>query len=370
MCPASLRAERAAPQDEPSDEAIEGQEIHAAMESEDFTGLDERGLSVAEGLMKLETEAVAAWTNKHGAWQVNLREDRHWIQERGTFRKLASAKPDRVFIGRDVALVIDYKAGYLQTTPAYRNIQMRWQALALWSEYPEIKEITSIVAAYRFRGKLDPVIYDVPLLEKAQQELEFKLWLAEQEHANFNPGDWCRYCRARGTCKAAAAWSLLPTVEVGTLAAQKLGVQVNLEHCLAAVEHLTPQQMAFMHGNAQVIAKILEAIKTRLKGMPDDTLQAVGLKKSAPTKVRQLPEVGAVWAWIWESLNSVLPGQKIKMEEFQAVCKASVGSLQALVADRLHKRDGGSKKDSEFKAKTLLEGIVSYEEQEPKLLKL
>ena len=372
-CPGSFRKEAEAGEEIPSAESQEGSEIAAALEQMNTESLDEDQKTIADHLLVMESRAVEKWKLELGVTGkiVYRREERLWIKRRSTGEPMASAKPDFFVIAGENAIVINHKTGYLPVPHASVSPQVRCEALAIWHEFPQVKRVRGALARYRFREDFSATDYNLSDLQFAEHELSLHLWRAGQDGAVVQAGEHCRYCRAKGTCKAAAAWSLLPSVEVGTLAAQKLGVPINLEHCLAAVDSLTLQQMAFMHGNSGVISKILEAIKVKLKGMPDDTLQSIGLRKTAPGQLRQLPEVGKVWEWVWLQLNTLLPeAQQIQMTEFQAVCKASVGSLQDLVADRIQKRDGGTKKDAEAKAKKLLEQIVTIAQTEPKLLKL
>lgn len=355
-CSASRRAENEAPDEEPNDEALEGQEIHDAMLSEDFSGLNDKGLTIAQELTKQKDDALEHFRTTTGEEPHIIKEERLWIREYG--KPIASAKVDWAAVGEESALVLDSKTGYLQATKAYRNIQMRTQVLALWSEFPRLKRITAGLNAYRFKGSLDMVDYDVPYLKRSLEELQFKLWMSEQESASFHPGEWCRYCKARGDCRARAAFNLLPVATSG-------------DFVIGAVNRLTPQQMAFMVKHDPIIRKALDATKDRMKALPSDVLASVGYELGKPIMRRELPSAQQVWEHLWTINRMYDPIHNlIELEEFQSTLKTVVGKLEELLTDKLAAKEKITKKDAAARAKRILEPIVTFTPTEPRLLPL
>lgn len=150
----------------------------------------------------------------------------------------------------------------------------------------------------------------------------------------------------------------------------KMGVAITEEYCVSMVQHLSPEQMAFMHRSAPVITKILEAVKQRLKGLSPETLQGIGLRLSEPGSLRQLPDVKTTWELIWRINQMYGEPLLIELDEFQQTCKVGLGKLEELLAERIAAREATTQKAAKLKAAKLLEPIVQREPTQAKLLPL
>lgn len=351
-CPGSLALEAQAPPETPADETLQGQEIHDAKESDDFSGLDEEGRTIAEQLTVMENRALelymggTAESQLYGVGEA-MREERLWIRD-DKQNKVCSAKLDLGFISTDrkSALVIDYKTGYLRVTPAFKNIQMRIQALAIWSEYPRLERITTGIAQYRFRGSLDFFTYTREMLETYKRELLFNLWRTEQTYATRVPGPWCHYCRAKAFCPEAAAMTMLPAVPFGNRKVAKKDIP-------ALVNELSIEQLAFIYSRKTMIENVLDAVSSRLKTFKAEDLKSVGYELTEPSAVREIPDIPKMWASVW---NAQLG---ISLEEFQTCLKASVGAVESLVTDKLVAKEGITKKDAKVRAASIMEPGIS-----------
>lgn len=317
MCAGSFKAEQEAPDTEPTDEAIQGSEIAEALENDDFTALDEEGRNIADKLKEMEAQALEAWriSNRLEARAITTaREERLWVRgEDG--KTIGSAKLDVFWIQDGHGLGIDDKSGYLKVTASHRNYQLRVQALALFDEYP-VAKIRVGTAQYRFRGHLDICDYDLKALQMAKKEYEFAWWRAQQPHAPRQAGSWCRYCKAKPYCREAAAYSLLP------VPIAKPGMDI-----AAAVAQLTPQELAFLHEKKAIAEKVFEAVDTRLRSLPREVLNEVGLDLGKPGSSREITDIKKLW--------NLLYAQGVTQDEFISLCKAAIGKVEALMVPKI-----------------------------------
>lgn len=358
-CAGSKALEDQAPEGTPTDEAIQGDEIHEAKKNEDFTGLDEEGRTIAEQLTVLEQRAYAEFVQNTKEEPFMLREERLWIKDRKTKQRVASAQIDVGWIGKKNALVIDLKTGYLAVTPAYRNIQSRIQALAVWHEYPSIDRIVVGIAAYRFKGTLDMVDYSLDALKQAEQELFFHVWRSQQPHAPRVPGAWCKYCRAKAYCPEATAMTMLPAVPFGPEPMKKKDIP-------ARVMDLTLEQLAFIHQRSAMIKNVLDAVSDRLKSFGPDDLATVGYKLEPGGTIREIPSIPKLWEAVWAAELG------ITVEEFQGCMKAFVGKVEELVASKIEARELASnpeftKKEAKARAAKIIEPAVELKPKSPQL---
>lgn len=355
-CPGSWQLEQQAPPEEPSDEALQGTEIHEALETGEMEALDEEGRTIAERLKAMEEDALKRFFA--GEKYYGERECRLWItDEKGT--ALASAKSDAYYVSdSETGLVWDAKTGYLPVTPAFRNVQMRWQAMALWSAYPSLEKIRVVISQYRFVGRPDECTYSVEDLKRSRNEFRQKLWEANQPYPIRNPGKWCRYCRGKSLCKEAGAMSLLP-VAYSRLDAS----EVNSEAITAAIARLSTEELAFLNDRGSTIEAVLKAVRTRLKALPPDELARVGLEKGEDTKQAEIADI--------EKACEVLYAQDLANEaEIRSCCKMVLGKVEAVAIGRLAEKQGITKKDAKKKLRDLLASAIEYKPREGRLIQI
>lgn len=333
-CLGSWNAQKDLPEDESSSvEAQEGTEIAEALESEDFTGLDEDGRTIAQRLKKFTDDALDEWWRSIGGVPFEVfKEKRLWIHDRQNLKPLASARLDWFAIAPPYAVAIDHKSGYIPVTAARKNVQVRIQALALWHEYPELTTILAGTAQYRFVGKVDMTEYRVRDLEFAQRELELKLWQAKDPTAPRVPGEHCRYCRAKAFCPEAASYSLLP---IATLPMPVSGeADVSL-----AVSQLTHEQLAFVRSRKAIIEKIISAVDARLRGLSAEELSAVGLALSKPGTVTSVANKA-------EAKRLLMEKGLVTEEQWNNATNVVLGRLEELVAPQMNKETKKADKEA------------------------
>lgn len=362
-CPGSLQLSAEAPPETPTAEAQQGDEIHKAMESDDFSGLDEVGRTIAERLKVLETAALDAWIgSKFDEGKITIepeREVRLWIRDRQTRALAGSAQIDVGWIGKRSAFVIDFKSGYLPVTDAFRNIQARIQALAVWHEYPKLEHIRAGVASFRFRGKFDPVDYDVDALRKAENEFFWHAWQAKQPHAPRVPGPWCRYCPGKSICPENAALSMLPMVHTEGQLLKKADVGV-------LVRKLTLAQQAFIQERKTLITNFLDAVSDSMKLASKEDLASVGFELVPGGNLRTIPDVQKMWDALFAETAYKNPIE-FSLREFQECCKAAVGVVEEKLVEKIMARDGGTKAEATAKAKKIMAPAVQMVPKSPTL---
>jgi len=202
-CPASFLRGRWMP-DTTSASAQRGNEIHDALEHQNFEALDASDGAVAERCNDIVLEIIEAvitpslLKNDEG---VVSREER--VQSFASSYKY-SGKWDYVSLWKEskVALVVDYKSGPRGGEDAEVNYQLATQALLVsqkfnlgegWKIYVALatpmKSPQYTVASYGWQG-LDMIATAIDSIAEK----------AHDPYAPANAGDHCRYCPARASC--------------------------------------------------------------------------------------------------------------------------------------------------------------------------
>lgn len=344
----------------PSDEAVQGSDIAAALEAMNLAGLDEDSKTIAQRLQEMETRAIDDWMKATGVvGHLMNREERLWIRDRTGSRVIASAKPDVYYIQGEHGLVLNHKTGYLPIPPAAINFQIRTEALALWHEYPRLTRIRACTAHYRFRGEFDACDYTLEHLWQAEQELLFHLRQATHPDAPRVPSIHCRYCPALGACPEAASYAVLTTVHTGPDLMKKADVE-------ELVRRLTKEQQAFIQQRKSMILNFLDANTDCLKALPKEDLASVGLELVPGGNVRTIPDVQKMWDALFAETAYKNPIE-FSLREFQECCKAAVGVVEEKLVEKIMARDGGTKAEATAKAKKIMAPAVQMVPKSPTL---
>lgn len=363
-CPGSVAAERATPAVPESErpEAAEGTAIHEALEEGDFSELGPDAANVARAIDAMVTTAIDQWW-RDLATQLPpklRREERLWLPDNNG-NPIGSAKLDIFAISGSDAIGVDYKTGYLPVPPASVNIQLRVQAIALWRNYPQLKRITMATAQYRFTGLWSDVPYTLDDLTRAEQELFFALWRAEQPDAPRTAGQWCRYCLAKANCPEAAAMSMLPLVIPKAEALTKESLQ-------SAVLGLPIETLVDIHTKKSLIEGVLGAVSNRLRQFSNEELEKVGYKKVPREGNRTVASIKAL-------LTSLAGAFEMDEKAILAHCKVKVPSLYKHLIDKLQesgfKNGEGKPATKEYCTEhldTVLGGVITRGPHAPSLV--
>jgi hypothetical protein len=114
---------------------------------------------------------------------------------------------DLVAVSPDVIHIADYKHGWVPVD-VVRNSQMLTYLAAAIAEFgPRSRYLLSVIQP-RYYHKDGPIrTYDVPAVDLMEYAIQLDWSLANP--GVFRPGKHCKYCKARGACKALAGF-LLP----------------------------------------------------------------------------------------------------------------------------------------------------------------
>lgn len=177
--------------------------------------------------------------------------------------------------GGDAVLVIDYKTGRADVTPAESNDQLRGLAPLVSHLRPETVTV-AIVAPQS--GKPTVAVFDRDALKAAKSWL-VQTWLNAPHATETAAGPWCQYCPARLICRAYAdhnAQTLAPLTQNG------LPAEKQKEALFARAYETDAATLAEMGERVQMLrwgaAAITSAIRKRLEegGRDADELKAAG----------------------------------------------------------------------------------------------
>lgn len=255
-CPAAPRLEADAP-DTPSPFAEEGTLAHAlcAKRLKDRLGMDTAKeqeeidtlwpqYGTDEMLAHAEDYAERVWDDYEETLAADSRA-RLMVEQRFELRSIPDCygTADAVIVGGGKLHVYDFKYGQGVAVEATGNPQMRIYALGVLSDIDidfDIEAVEMSIIQPRKRNYASELLPVGGLLQWADEVLTPAVRLARQGRFKA-PGEWCRFCMVRNSCRALAA------------------------HCLTAAtadaELLTPEQIA-----ADVLPA-LDTVKSWASGM-------------------------------------------------------------------------------------------------------
>ncbi len=296
LCAGSFQIGLLVPRDEGGPEAQLGTDVHLALSGAKVE-LTEEGEGIYNlcryHLEKLQDEVIG----KEVTFQ-SLVEQRLW------WKGEWSGQADRIDIFEDAALVIDYKTGRGEVTPADRNMQLRGLAVLVKRRFPTLKKIYVAIIAPRSIGTT-LACYDEEGLAAATEEVLELVSEISKEHAPRTPApSACKYCPAKSVCPEVAekALTLPDSPAPTTLTSEKLS------ELLVIAEYVEDYIMAI-----RMEAKSRLALGVPLKGwyMKD------GAKKRAIENPTAAYNILA---------------DKMSPEDFAGACSVSVTSLEKAYA--------------------------------------
>ncbi len=375
-CAISHRLQAQAQPDEESEDplATEGSIIHQAFEMEDGSELTLTQSEILTNLQEIDRTLYEQWRIDFPVmdkgWEV--KEERLFVFG-PDMQPTGSAKPDHLWIIGNCALLVDAKTGFLQVEDASTNMQGRLQALAVVANNPEVEHVRVAFAQFRFKKHYTFCDYSVEDLKYALFEWNAAVWRSKQPDATANPGPWCKLCRARSFCKAAGAIALLPSAEVknGQVFTQKQDPVAVRESVYA----MTIPDLVAIFERRTIIENVLDAVKRRLKGLPEETLKELGYEKREGaryiTKVEVNPLFQALWDdGFWNHIPSETR-QDEAVKEFSTFTTALTGKLEDVALPRLIS-SGRFKLTKEAKShlRELIEKCSAMDTKEPTIRKL
>lgn len=121
----------------------------------------------------------------------------------------AFGRCDCVMFGENTLVITDYKHGKGEKVLAKENPQLKLYALGALEAYRPvfgnaIKKISICIDQPRINAYEQWQCTVSELLQWGESEVKPKAQKAYMGIGNYNPGSWCRFCRANGLCKAQA----------------------------------------------------------------------------------------------------------------------------------------------------------------------
>lgn len=328
------------------EDAERGTMLHEAWEKESHKSLGADDTDIYENGLKLVEQVKGEW-GFVGA-KEGKREERFYIHDdQGNLA--ASGQADRHYVvGRSV-LVIDFKSLWCRSlVPAELNWQARLLAVLVARHYDA--EHVRFAFLKPLFGKKDIVDYNADDLDRAEYSIQQVLWEAKHNPQR-RAGAHCRHCKAATTCPEAAAYVSLPSVRLNVSQgvtpkiAEELVGNISLLDCAKVFEGITSRH------------NIENAIKARLKALPEPTLAELGLRlgkakvnrpiTNVPGAFEFLKSMGIPAARIWAAL-------RFNNTDVVDVVAKSIDSIQ-------------SKKSAQDWVKDKLKIFVTEQEQEAPL---
>jgi hypothetical protein len=343
-CPGSVRLKSSLPpeafavKDTIEDEwAASGTRIHAAFETGNTLDLDKDEVEIYKQGVQYEEQIVQKWMADKALddCEEGPREMRVWLHDPIHFPDLlGSVKLDRHYYNkaRGCVLCTDLKSGFnpnLPTSP--RSWQLRFAAVALWKEeYGDwMKEArVGYCKAQQKYTVNDYCDYNEADLRYSWDSISFHIWESTQPDAPLHAGPHCNWCPCKAYCVQAGAYSMLPSVilrKVGVLRGTKE------EDVAALVNTMQPTDLLKIWENSNIIGKIMDAVKARLKTMTPEDLAMLGLELGKGRKLDPIANVPEAVQFLTE--------QDIPYTEILVCCSLKKTQLAELV----QKIKGGSK---------------------------
>lgn len=351
-CPAShaMQAE-APPEREVSQDAISGTLIHAALAGETvaLTAAEEETMEMCA----TQRDIVLAEWSPGSLPPLGYIEQRLGLTALNTVVNVDAdckaalrftGQADAVYVDDDRALIIDYKTGRGDTSPAIENAQVASLAVLVWKRFKVRSVRVAIIKPWA--GKPTICDYNENALTLAHSWLletlnNVEAATAEDTHA----GVWCQYCRAQAGCRTFTTYCMQQVEIIDPMTIAGLPGEDQRKAMFARAMELTPEQITGAWRGLKMVERYVDAIagafKTRVEAgeVPGFTLRE---KKGR----RSIADVGKVFA------RATAHG--VSAEAFTAECSLPLGALNTL----LRSATGAKGKALESIATEVLEGLT------------
>lgn len=220
-CTPSVRLEEGI-EDKGSDFAAEGTLAHAICEQKLLTILgrphDEADKEIEELSPKYHSGEMDEYTDtykaivmeKYNAAKVNTPDAQLLVEVRLDFRSFLQdsfGTADAVIIADDLMEIIDFKYGKGVKVSAFQNPQMRIYALGALDEFLleyNIKRVRMTIVQPRIDNLSEDEMPVSSLIKWRDEVLRPASELAFRGDGEQVPGEWCRFCKVKASCKALA----------------------------------------------------------------------------------------------------------------------------------------------------------------------
>lgn len=213
-CPPSALLNADAPE-VTSDAAEQGTAAHALAEHKLKRLLKKRSRKPSstwiDDEMEVHTDEYALWVSERAK---ELDDPLVLIEERIDFSRWVPGgfgTGDCVMVADGVMHVVDFKYGQGVLVECAGNSQMMLYALGAWHAFGLLYDVETVKMTI-YQPRRDNVsTWELPLSELqawAEETLAPTAALAAKGEGDFAPGDWCRWCAIKNTCRARAEANL------------------------------------------------------------------------------------------------------------------------------------------------------------------
>ena len=330
------------PDDRGDEMAERGTRIHKGWETGSIEGLAADEVEDLKKTQSLDDAAVVQWAFEKqipaGTSLETFSERRLWLHD-DDMNPVLSGQFDKLTICNGHAFVRDLKSGWCRNlTPSEESWQLRVLCVLVWLEYgSKVDGLKTIRASFikpKFgKNGVDTVEYDTDSLYRSKNQVKQILWESSQPEARFNAGNHCNYCKARQHCRVAASYAMLPSVIA--------------QNATDMVSTLSNDDLVKLWQSDAIVRKILDGVKARLKSLPAETLESLGLKVGEGRKLDPITNTEGCYRLLQHQLDE---------SSLFASMKFSKGDLEKV----LMKRRDMSKSDAQ---KWISENLAVFIEQ-------
>lgn len=197
----------------------------------------------------------------------------------------AFGRCDCVMFGENTLVITDYKHGKGEKVLAKENPQLKLYALGALEAYRPvfgnaIKKISICIDQPRIGAYEQWQCTVSELLQWGELEVKPKAQKAYMGIGNYNPGSWCRFCRANGICKAQAqqhlsTFSKYDTTNAALLSPAEMGKVLTLGADLVGWYNAVEKKAfdALLEGNKIPGFKLVEGRSSRAWTNQDEALE-------------------------------------------------------------------------------------------------
>jgi hypothetical protein len=271
-----------------SEAAEMGTRVHLAVETRNPSDLrDEREMAIYEQLVEGEARWLATVFADETPWVMQEEPvDIALPYECDTF-----GTADLIAVGKDTALVLDFKTGIGEIDAVEKNWQSKAYSIGVFQKYPEIQTIHAVFLVPQRNEELHGV-YTRDMLPEMEEQIARAIVLAktvrpkwfighpELEELNLNNG--CQYCAFADRCPAMgnAAYEIAERYEPDLLPAGPI----------RSTEIDDPETLGKLYTIANIVEKWAEGIKRKSVLSALDGLVPVGFKLRSMGSTRKISD--------------------------------------------------------------------------------
>lgn len=349
-CSGSLAAVKGLPEAAPKSWTEDGKIVHDALRTMGAVKVPDHLVDVVDSMASsMEYVLDKVLPNEDGIKRMEVirdREEPYYVEHEG--ERIISGHPDFIQLGeiygKRVALILDFKSGFLDVEAPELNSQLRAYAVAIWQEYAVDAVYASIIP--RFGWAKEPVCYSTDDLGRALLDLVDIERATREASAVRTPSvNACRYCLARATANCPETLRL-PSI---------LKTMPNLLQ-------MTPAEKGKLLDLCQIVTGNIAAIKDRLKEEIVADPKAVDGWHLVPGDTRSsIPDASKAYQVCSEVLTQ---------EEFQSTLRVGVTDLKNTLKAKLRETENVKGKEAASRVADLLAPVTEKTQNQPKLEKV